>query len=121
MRSFQFKKALMQEHFNENYVESGKFPKASFTGNVVEPVKVAWDKPGEYPVKVKGKLTIHGVTKEVETDGTITVETGRITGRSRFIVKPEDYEIKIPQVVRNNIAKEIQVNVLMYYTPYKAQ
>jgi len=119
IRSFQFEKALMQEHFNENYLESAKFPKASFTGNVVDPEKVSWDKSGEYPVKVKGRLTIHGVTKEVEADGTLIVETGKITGKSKFIVKPEDYEIKIPQVVRNNIAKEIQVNILMYYTPYK--
>lgn len=121
MRSFQFEKALMQEHFNENYVESAKFPKGSFSGIIVDFGKITWDKPGEYPVKLKGKLAIHGVTKEIEADGTLTVETGKITGRSKFIIRPEDYGIKIPQVVRNNIAREIQINVLMYYAPFKNQ
>lgn len=119
MRSFQFEKALMQEHFNENYVESAKFPKATFEGKLIDAGKVGWDKPGEYPVKVKGNLTLHGVTKEVEADGSLVIESGRITGKSQFLIKPADYKITIPQVVKNNIAEQIKVNVLMYYTPYQ--
>src|SRR5688500_16222954 len=64
MKAFEFEKALMQEHFNENYVESDKFPKADFKGSVVNNSEVNYSKPGTYTVVVKGKLTMHGVTKE---------------------------------------------------------
>jgi polyisoprenoid-binding protein YceI len=119
MRSFAFEKALMQEHFNENYVESDKFPKAGFEGRIFNADKITWDKPGTVPVKVKGKLTIHGVTKEIETDGTLIIESGKITGKSSFKVKPEDYGIVIPQVVRKNFAEQMAINVQMNYQPYK--
>ncbi len=111
MKSFEFEKALMEEHFNEKYVESAKFPKAIFEGriggNVPDPTKA-----GEVEVPVTGKLTIHGVTREVSTNGTLTSDgNGLVTARAVFSVKPADHDISIPGVVRDNIAESIEVTV----------
>lgn len=112
MKSFEFKKALMQEHFNENYVESDKFPKASFQGKVQDASSVDFSSPGEYEVPVSGSLTIHGVTNEIETEVTLNIKAdGPIKASTMFLVKPADYDIEIPKVVRENIAKEIEVHV----------
>ena len=117
-RSFQFPKPLMQEHFNENYMESEKFPKASFEGKITDLKAIDFAKPGKYPVKVAGKLTIHGVTKDIETTGNLTVDKDKITGESVFQVNPEDYGIKIPSVVRANFAESMRVAVQMNYQLY---
>ena len=77
MRGFEFRKALMQEHFNENYVESDKFPRSEFRGQVTNNGAVDYTKDGVYVAKVTGKLTIHGVTKDIEADGKITVKGGK--------------------------------------------
>jgi polyisoprenoid-binding protein YceI len=111
MKSFEFKKALMQEHFNENYVESDKFPKASFKGKILDYSKSWLSEQGKKNVKVAGVLTIHGVSKDVAADGTLDIASGQVQAISKFIVKPEDYDITIPNAVRNNIATEIEVNV----------
>ena len=74
MKGFEFEKQLMQQHFNENYVESDKFPKAEFKGTIVNNNEINYDKEGSYPAKVKGKLTIHGVTQDIETSGTVKVD-----------------------------------------------
>lgn len=117
MKSFEFKKALMQEHFNENYVESDQFPKAKFKGTIqnIESIDLATNK--NVDVKVSGELTIHGVTQKIETTGTLSKTNDGIKGTAKFIVKPADYDIEIPKVVQNNIAKEIEVNVDMLYKP----
>ena len=116
IKAFEFEKALMQEHFNENYMESNTFPKATFKGTMTgvgaDELKVA----GTYVVQVSGELTIHGVKKPVKTAGAITVTAdGKLKANSEFIVKPEDHGIKIPGVVRNNIAETITVKVLVDY------
>ncbi|MBX2980189.1 MAG: YceI family protein [Flavobacteriales bacterium] len=117
IKAFEFEKALMQEHFNENYMESNTFPKAEFKGTVVGLSAEQAKKAGTYPVTVQGDLTIHGVTKAVEHKGTITVNAdGTLKAVSDFIVKPEDHGIKIPGVVRKNIAEEITVKVRIDYT-----
>ncbi len=118
-RSFQFPKPLMQEHFNENYIESEKFPKSSFEGKITGFQPGSLSKPGNYPVKVAGKLTIHGVTKDISADGSLTVTDGRITGESVFSLNPEDYGIRIPAVVRQNIAESFRITVKMDYQPYQ--
>src|SRR6478609_604825 len=120
MKAFKFEKALMEEHFNENYVESGKFPKASFAGAITNLDAVDFKKNGTYKVNVKGNLTIHGVTKEVEAPGTITVENGKVKANSVFNVTPEDYKIEIPKLVREKIAKQVKVTVNMDYQPLKS-
>ncbi|MEO6167927.1 MAG: YceI family protein [Chitinophagales bacterium] len=118
VKAFEFPKALMQEHFNENYMESEKFPKASFKGNIKNISDVNFKADGSYPVTVMGTLTIHGVSREVTTTGTIHVKGSSIQALSAFAVNPEDYNIDIPGVVKEKIAKEIQVKVDANYQPY---
>ena len=115
MKGFQFEKALMQEHFNEKYVESDKFPKASFKGKITNVDEVDFAKDGTYAAKAEGELTIHGVTQEVEAEGEVKVENGNIVIASVFQLKPEDYDIKIPGIVRDNIAKIIDIHVDITY------
>jgi polyisoprenoid-binding protein YceI len=117
-RSFQFAKPLMQEHFNENYMESEQYPKASFAGKISDLKSIDFAKAGKYPVKVAGKLTIHGVTREMEAPGILTIEKDKITGDSDFLVNPEDYGIKIPAVVRQNFEESMKVTVQMNYQVY---
>ncbi len=119
IKAFQFEKALMQEHFNENYMESDKYPKAIFKGTIADISAVDFSKDGNYPVKVKGKLTIHGETNEVEAEGTINVKDGKISAISTFEVAVADYKIKIPSVVKDNIAKTVQISVDMNYELFK--
>lgn len=116
MKGFEFEKALMQEHFNENYVESNTYPKAEFKGRVNGLPAGALQKPGSYDVNVEGDLTMHGVTKKVTTKGTLVVDpTGVLKASSDLTIRPEDYDIKIPGTVRANIAEEIQVKVRIDY------
>jgi hypothetical protein len=115
MRSFKFPKALMEEHFNENYVESEKYPRSTFSGKILNYKDVDFSKAGKYPVKVEGDLTIHNVTKKINTDGIIEVQDGNINASTKFILSPEDYNISIPHVVRENIAKTIEVTVETKY------
>lgn len=117
MKAFEFKKALMQQHFNENYVESDKFPKAQFKGKIVDVSKVDLKKDGEYPVQIAGELTIRGITKPLQTNATLVVKNGLPQGLAEFKVKPADYDIQIPSLVRANIAEEILVKVDVPYQP----
>ncbi|KAA9338924.1 YceI family protein [Adhaeribacter soli] len=120
IKAFKFKKALMEEHFNENYMESGKFPKATFAGVLTNLSAVDFKKDGTYKVNVKGNLTIHGVTKEVELPATITVASGAVKANAVFNVAPEDYQIEIPKLVREKIARQIKVTVNMDYQGLKS-
>ncbi len=115
---FEFKKQLMQEHFNENYMESPKFPKASFKGIITDPSKVNFNKEGTYDVIVAGDLTMHGVTKKVSIPATIQVAGKKIKGEAKFNVKLADYGIKIPSVVSNQISETIAINVNCQYEPF---
>ncbi|GAB4414995.1 MAG: hypothetical protein OHK0039_23250 [Bacteroidia bacterium] len=117
MKSFQFEKALMQEHFNEKYVESDKFPKAQFKGKITNLAGIDFTKNGTYKAPVSGQLTIHGVTHDVSTEGTIEVKDGKITAKAKFPVAVADYEIKVPAAVRDNIAKSVDIMVDMTYEP----
>jgi hypothetical protein len=111
MTAFQFKKALMAEHFNENYVESALYPKAVFSGVINNFNAVDMSKPGSYPVIVSGNMTMHGVTKEFSTEGTVEIKDGNLFVSTEFNIVPEDYKIEIPGVVREKIAKELLVTV----------
>ena len=111
IKSFKFEKALMQEHFNENYMESTKYPKAEYKGKIANLGDVNFAKDGTYNVKTQGKLTIHGVTRDVSLPGTVTVKGNDVTVNSKFSVRTADYGIKIPSVVEGKIAKSIEVTV----------
>ena len=116
VKSFEFKVALMQEHFNENYMESDKIPKAGFKGKITNLSTINFKMDGTYPAEVTGELSIHGVTKTVSTQGTVTIKGNSLKAKAKFIVKPKDYEIEIPAIVENKIAKDVEVNVDVTYT-----
>jgi polyisoprenoid-binding protein YceI len=111
IKSFEFEKALMQEHFNENYMESDKFPDATFTGKITNLSSIDFAKNGKYEAEVVGDLKIHGETKSVKEKGTFEVAGGKISGKSVFMVHLADYKIKIPNTVVNNIKEDIEITV----------
>ncbi len=120
MKAFEFEKALMQEHFNENYVESDKFPKAVFKGKIEDADKVNWTTDGNYPVKVSGKMTIHGVTKDITVPGNIEIKSGDIHGTSAFNILVKDYDIAIPNLVKDKISESVSIDVDMDYELFTA-
>lgn len=109
MTTFAFKKSLMQTHFNENYVESEKYPTATFNGTINETVDLTKD--GTYSVTVTGKLKLHGVEQTRTIPGTIVVKGGTMDVTSEFDIKVTDHDIKIPTVVVKNIAEVVKVKV----------
>jgi hypothetical protein len=117
IKSFHFDRALMEEHFNENYMESDKIPKSIFKGKITNLSSVDFTKNGTYNVTVEGDLTIHDVTNKIGTKGTIEVVSGGITANSKFNIVPEDYKIIIPGVVKDKFDKSLAVTVTMKYTP----
>ena len=119
MKGFEFQKKLMQQHFNENYVESDKFPKGEFKGSIINNSDVNYTKDGSYTAKVKGKLTIHGITKDVETTGTVKVDGGKLDIASSFNILLSDYEIKIPAIVKDKISNSIKITVDCKLEPLK--
>jgi len=114
IKDFKFAKALMEEHFNEKYMESEKFPKATFQGKLV-----GFDmaKGGSQEVRAQGKLTVHGVTRDIDVPGTIEVSGKKLIMKSKFMVKVADYEITIPQLLFQNIAEQVEVTVDFVYKP----
>lgn len=113
IKSFQFQKALMQEHFNENYMESHKFPKAMLKGRINEWKTIDLTKNGSYNVTVTGDMTIHGVTKKVTEKGKLEVKDGAVRLLADFNVTLADYAIEIPKIVEDKIAKTAQVSLNM--------
>ncbi|NOR88377.1 MAG: YceI family protein [Bacteroidales bacterium] len=111
MKSFEFEKALMQEHFNENYVESDSYPVASFKGEIVNNSEINLTKKGPIEVKVKGVMKMHGVTKDIEATGTMDLQDDLIHATAKFDIKPSDFDIKIPGAVVKNIAEAVEVTV----------
>ena len=121
IKSFHFDRALMEEHFNENYMESDKIPKSSFKGKINNLSAVDFKKNGTYEVTVEGDLTIHDVTNKITSKGAIEVISGGINANSKFNIVPEDYKISIPGVVREKIAKSLEVTVTIKYAPLPAK
>ena len=119
IKGFKFEKALMQEHFNENYMESNKYPKAIFKGTITNMSAVNLAKDGTYNVEASGDLTIHGVTKPIRAPGRIMVKEGAVTAESSFNITIADYKIEVPKVVRDNIAKTVLVSVSAPLQPLK--
>jgi polyisoprenoid-binding protein YceI len=121
IKSFHFEKTLMEEHFNENYMESEKFPKSTFSGKILNLSSVDFTKNGKYDVTVEGDLNIHNVTNKVTAKGVIEIIAGGINATSKFNIVPEDYKITIPGIVRENIARNLEVTVKMNYLPLEKQ
>lgn len=117
MAAFVFEKPLMQEHFNENYVESEKFPSATFKGKINE--QIDWTKDGEYKASATGKFNIHGVEKEETINGTVTIKGSEIIINSKFNIRVADYNIKVPTLYVKNIAEVVEVKINATLAPYK--
>ena len=116
MKSFMFKKALMQEHFNENYVESDKYPKATFKGAIIDFDTIT---TSERSLAIIGNLTIHGETKEI-TINALTKKTGEVIEMAGdFFINLADFNVKIPSIVKNNISEKIKVSFRFQHKPYK--
>ena len=114
IKSFEFEKSLMQEHFNENYLESDKFPTATFKG-IVSGFHA--EAPGWQNAKAEGSMNIHGVSNELAVDGEVRIEKGSIEIKSKFPITLKDYKIKIPKVVFYNIAEVVEVTITFRYEP----
>jgi len=115
MKEFQFKKSLMQEHFNEKYIESHKYPKSTFHGKILD-----FDmEEGKRAASAEGDMKIHGVTKKVNLDGELEIKDGKIFITLSFQIKIEDYKIKIPKLLFQNIAEIVDVKVDIEYKKYE--
>jgi len=119
MKAFEFEKALMMEHFNENYVESSKFTKAVFKGVIDNKAEVNWKKDGAYLVKISGKMSLHGETNDHSAEGTIFIKGGAISGHSEFNIALKDYKIEIPSLVKDKVSEVVKVTVDLNYEMLK--
>lgn len=119
MKGFEFKKALMQEHFNEDYIESDKYPRSEFKGQVVNHSSIDYTKDVPQQVTVKGQLTIHGETKEIQATGTVTAKDGKIYVTSEFPVTVADYKISVAAFAKNKVAKVVNVKVSCALDPLR--
>ena len=116
MTAFDFPNKLMQEHFNENYMESEKFPMGTFKGKIVEMIDYA--KNGTFDVTAKGQLTLHGVTQARDLKGKLTIENQKINLICSFDIKLADHKIDVPKLVFAKIAEVISVRTKYAFTPY---
>ncbi len=115
MRSFKFEKALMEEHFNEKYIHSEKYPSAKFIGELADDVDLTT--PGAYKnINISGTMTLHGVSRPITIPVDFEVgQNNEIKGYATFKIRPEEYNIEIPRLVSEKIAKEIVVTVDALY------
>ncbi len=110
IKSFEgFNSTLQKEHFNENYMESDKYPKATFKGKIIE--QVDFDTDGTYAVRAKGDLTIHGAVQNRIIKGKLKVLNGKVMLETSFVVPLTDHDISIPKIVNKKIATEIEVTI----------
>ena len=106
-----FERALMQEHFNENYMESDKYPKAKFKGKIADPSGINLKKDGEYTTKVTGTLSMHGKTKNVSYPVSFKVKGGKVTAKTTFVVTLSDYDISVPSMVADKVGRRAEVRI----------
>lgn len=116
IQNFKFKNALMEEHFNENYLESAKFPNCVFKGKINE--KIDFSVEAENKVTVTGKLDLHGITKDVTIEGTITKKGEEFVLGCKFQIKVADYNIQVPSLYVKNIAEVVDVTLVSTLDQY---
>lgn len=108
IKGFAFENSLMQKHFNEaEYMYSDKYPKAIFNGTIKNKASINFNKAGTYKAFVEGSLTMHGITKLISTEGTITIATNKIILNSKFNISPTDFKITVPEGISNAIAVKV--------------
>jgi polyisoprenoid-binding protein YceI len=115
IKEFKFEKALMEEHFNENYMESAKYAKSTFQGKITNLNAVDFKTNGTYTVSVEGKLTMHGVTKPLSVIGKISIGQGKISVVTNFTVQLIDFNIERPTIVMKEIAESVDVKINCQY------
>lgn len=113
--SFKFKEALLEEHFNENYIESHKFPKSQFKGKITNWSSIDITKDGTYPVTIEGDLIMHGETRPLKTSGSLTVSGGKIKAATEFFVSLENYKIKVEESYKDRIPDKIKLTLIFNY------
>ncbi len=118
VRSFKFHEALVEEHFNENYMESHAFPKSIFKGRIIDFSSLDLSKDGTYDIMIEGKLTIHGETNYVKENGTITFADGIISASTEFPVSLKAYKIRVEKAYTKAIQDEILLKIHFNYKPY---
>ena len=109
----------MEEHFNENYVESHKYPKSTFKGKILDFEHIDIKKDGKHNVVVEGEMSLHGETETIKANGELIIAGEEILLSSKFDMRIEDYKIDIPKAVINKIAETIEVSLLAALTEYK--
>jgi hypothetical protein len=114
--SFKFREALVEEHFNENYMESNLYPKAQFKGKISNFNEINLTKDGTFDITIEGELTLHGVSLPLTTKGKITVSGEKITGSTEFMVSLEKYKIRVEERYKDRIKDEIKLTVNFNYT-----
>ncbi len=119
VNSFQFEKALMQTHFQENYMESATFPTSTFKGKIKDLTSVKFNKDGVYDVVTDGSFEMHGVTKEISVPGKITVKGSSLKLNADFTILCSDYEIKIPKNNVSSVSNSINISVDCSLSPKK--
>ncbi len=115
--TFQFREKLMQEHFNENYMESDKFPVSDFNGKILEDID--FTKIGNHKVTIVGVLNIHGKKKEYKIAATLSSNENGLVLTSDFKIKLADHGVEIPTVVFTKIAEQLEIKITANYKPYK--
>lgn len=116
MKGFHFERSLMEEHFNENYVESDKFPKATFKGTIHNLSAYDFSKTGSFEVDVMGEITMHGVTQPLNTKVKFDVSSTMIKAATAFQLKVADFDIEVPKLVMKNIAEIVDVKASFNFT-----
>ncbi len=119
IKSFQFRIQKMEDDFNEDFMESDKYPDATYKGKINE--EINWEKDGTYRITAKGILTIHGVSNERLDTAMVSIVGGKISLSSDFLIRVSDYKIKIPQLLFEKIAEVVSVQLLINYLPYKKE
>lgn len=115
IKAFKFEKALMEEHFNENYLESDQFPNGSFKGTISGAEGLDLSKNEERKVKLSGTMNIHGTERKIEEEATLIVKDGKLSLKCNFSLKPEDYNVRIPAGKKGSISETLALTVLMNY------
>ncbi len=119
IKAFEFTLATAEEHFNETYMESQVFPKSKFTGKILEIDNIDLTEAGIYEVTVEGDLTIHGVTKRIKEKGRLESKDSKIFGTSDLKIAIDDYNIKVPKLVEDRVAKIVDVKISLEYEPFE--
>ena len=118
IKAFHFEKAILQDYFNENFLQSNEYPKAVFKGKILNYEDIDLTKAGVHQVAVEGELTAHGQTKKVRTNGSLKINGDIVNAIASFTLSADDYKIPIPEVVKENLAKEIKIDINVKLKPF---